>query len=163
MTPNDILSYCLSNLEGTTLVESWGEKGIFYNPNRALKRGVYVLTIKEKDGNNDKGSFLNRDNVYRVNVGLRKQTFIERFGYIPERPSAGKIIKMDYDFTILDTIIPHPVYAWMGWICVLNPSSKTFEEFKAIIRESYEFAREKFAKRKSKCCNRKSEVCSLKR
>ena len=148
LSPNDILSYCLSHMEDTTLVESWGERGIFYNPNGVLKRGVYVLTIKEKDGNNDKASLLNRDNVYRVNVGLRKQTFIERFGYIPERPSAGKIVKMNYDFTILDTIIPHPVYAWMGWVCVLNPSDKNFEEFKTMIRESYEFAKEKFTKRR---------------
>ncbi len=148
ITTNDILSYCLSNLKDTTLVESWGEKGIFYNPNGILKRGVYVLTIKEKDGDNDKASLLNRDNVYRVNVGLRKQTFIEHFGHIPKRPSAGNIVKMDYDFTILDTIMPHPVYAWMGWVCVLNPSSKTFEEFKIMLQESYEFAKEKFAKRK---------------
>lgn len=72
---------------------------------------VYVLTVKEKDGNNDKGSMLNRDNVYRVNVGLRKQTLIKKLGYIPERPHAGKIVKTDYVFTVLDTIIPHPVYA----------------------------------------------------
>ncbi len=111
MTPNDILSYCQYNLKDVVLVESWGERGIFYNPNRVLKRGVYVLTVKEKDGDNDKGSMLNRDNVYRVNVGLRKQTFINKFGHIPERPPAGKIVRMDYAFTALDTIIPHPVYA----------------------------------------------------
>lgn len=29
MTPNDILSYCLSNLKDVVLVESWGERGIF--------------------------------------------------------------------------------------------------------------------------------------
>jgi len=44
MTPNDILSYCQSNLKDVVLVESWGERGIFYNPNGVLKRGVYVLT-----------------------------------------------------------------------------------------------------------------------
>ena len=122
MTPNDILSYCLSNLKDVVLVESWGERGIFYNPNGVLKRGVYVLTVKEKDGDNDKGSMLNRNNVYRVNIGLRKQTFIKKFGYIPERPSAGKIVKMDYDFTALDTSIPHTVDVLMVWICVLKPA-----------------------------------------
>ena len=147
MTSNDILSYCLSNLKDVVLVESWGERGIFYNPNGALKRGVYVLTVKEKDGDNDKSSMLNRNNVYRVNIGLRKQTFINKFGYIPERPSAGKIVKMDYDFTALDIIIPHPVYAWMGWVCVLNPSDQTFEYFKVMIQESYDFEKEKFIKR----------------
>ena len=34
--------------------------------------------MKEKDGDNDKNSMLNRNNVYRVNVGLRKQTFIKK-------------------------------------------------------------------------------------
>ena len=29
MTPNDILSYCQSNLKDVVLVESWGERGIF--------------------------------------------------------------------------------------------------------------------------------------
>ena len=53
MTPDKILQYCLNNLEGTVLVNSWGEKGIFYNPNNTLKRGVYILTVKEKDGEND--------------------------------------------------------------------------------------------------------------
>ena len=36
MTPDKILQYCLNNLEGTVLVNSWGEKGIFYNPNNTL-------------------------------------------------------------------------------------------------------------------------------
>ncbi len=64
MTPDEILQYCLKNLKGTVLVESWGEKGIFYNPDGKLKRGIYILTVKEKDGENDKSSDLNR-NFYR--------------------------------------------------------------------------------------------------
>ena len=50
VTPDNILKYCLDNLEGVVEVRSWGERGIFYNPSSVLKRGVYVLTIKEKDG-----------------------------------------------------------------------------------------------------------------
>ncbi len=42
MQPNDILKYCLDNLPDTVLVSSWGERGIFYNPNNTLKRGIYV-------------------------------------------------------------------------------------------------------------------------
>ena len=72
MTPDKILNYCFKNLEGTVLVERWDEKGIFYNPDHKLKRGVYILTVKEKDGDNDKGSDLNRENVYHVNLGIRK-------------------------------------------------------------------------------------------
>ena len=45
MKPEDILQYCLANLEGTVRTESWGESGIFYNPGGVLKRGVYVLSL----------------------------------------------------------------------------------------------------------------------
>lgn len=144
MNANGIITYCLEQFDGVVLRESWGERGLFYNPNEQLARGVYVLTVKEKDGKNDRSSMLNRKDTFRVNVGLRKNTFIERFGYIPARPAAGEFVKMDFDFAALDTIMPHPVYAWMGWVCVLNPTEATFREFEVMIQESYEYAKEKY-------------------
>lgn len=148
MNPKEILEYCLGNLQDVVLTESWGEKGIFYNPQNVLKRGVYVLTLKEKDGENDSSSNLDRTDIFRVNLGVRKNTFVDLFGEIPKRPGKGGTVDMDFDFTELDKLLPHPVYAWMGWICVLNPSVKTFEILKPLIREAYEYATEKFEKRK---------------
>ncbi|MDE6031688.1 MAG: hypothetical protein K2G32_08720 [Oscillospiraceae bacterium] len=148
MTPEDIINYCLDTLDGSVLTESWGEKGIFYNPKGLLKRGVYILTVKEKDGENDRGSDLNRQGVFRVNIGVRKKTFSAMFGDIPKRPQKGGVVEMDCDFTETDKILPHPVYAWMSWICAINPSEKTFEQLKPLIREAYELAKEKYAKRK---------------
>lgn len=148
MKPEEILNYCLENLGGTVSVNSWGEKGIFYNPENKLKRGIYILTIKEKDGENDKSSNLNRDGIYRVNLGVRKDTFMDMFGFVPKRPVKGGIVDMDYDFTDTDKIIPHPVYAWMSWICVLNPSNDAFEKLKPLITEAYEYAKEKYRKKR---------------
>lgn len=150
MTPDEILSCCLKSLEGTVLVESWGEKGIFYNPDSKLKRGIYTLTIKEKDGENDRSSRLDRKGIFRVNLGVRKDTFVQMFGPVPKRPDKGGIVNMEYDFTATDQIIPHPVYAWMGWICVLNPSEQTFERLKPLILEAYEYAKEKYMKKISR-------------
>ncbi|RRD38431.1 hypothetical protein EII29_10340 [Leptotrichia sp. OH3620_COT-345] len=147
MKADDILKYCLENLKGTVLINSWGERGVFYNPNNKLKRGIYILTIKEKDGENDKSSDLNRENIYRVNLGIRKNTFKKMFGSIPKRPDKGGIVNMNYDFSIIDRIVPHPVYAWMSWICILNPSEKTFEKLKPLIYEAYEYVKEKYAKK----------------
>lgn len=95
-------------------MNSWGERAVYYNPNGVLKRGVYVLIIKEKDSNNDKDSLVNRSNVYRVNIRLKKETFTEMFGYIPKRPGVGQIVDMNFDFTKLDIVMPHPIYSWMG-------------------------------------------------
>lgn len=145
---DEVLKYCLENLEGTILVSSWGERGIYYNPDNILKRGVYILTVKEKDGDNDKGSNLNRENIYRVNLGIRKATFIEMFDFIPKRPAKGCIVDMNYDFSATNKILPHPVYAWMGWICLLSPSEQTFNELKPLIQEACEYAKEEFKRRK---------------
>ncbi|PAF43603.1 DUF6194 family protein [Helicobacter sp. 11S02596-1] len=153
MTPDKILKYCLENLDGSVLMNSWGESAIFYNPNNQLKRGVYILTIKEKDGDNDRSSNLNRENLYRLNLGIRKTTFIEMFGFIPKRPAKGGIVDMDYDFTATNQMLPHPVYGWMGWVCCLNPSQKTFEELKPLIEEAYTYAKEKHKKRKNCATN----------
>ena len=146
--PDDVLKYCLDNLDGVVTVDSWGEHGIFYNPGGVLKRGVYVLTVKEKDGENDKASRLNRDGVWRVNIGVRRATFRAMFGALPGRPAKGGVVDVPYDFAARDVIMPHPVYGWMGWICVLNPSEATFRQLMPLITEAHEYAAEKFRKRR---------------
>ena len=147
---DDILDYCIKNLKGTVLIETWGEKAVFYNPGNILKKGVYVLTVKEKDGENDKASGLDRKDIFRVNLGLRKKAFIKLFGEIPARPAAGRVVDMNYDFKKTDEILPHPVYAWMGWISILNPAKNTDNTLIPFINEAYSFAKEKFEKRHSK-------------
>lgn len=148
MNIDEIISYCLKTLKDTVLIKSFGEKSLFYNPNNKLKRGIYILTIKDNDGDNDKSSQLNRDGIFRVNIGIKKNTFISLFGGVPKRPLKGYTVNMPYDFTALNKIMPHPIYAWMYWICVLNPSDEIFEKLKHLINESYEYAKEKFNKKK---------------
>lgn len=149
MTPDEILRYCLETMDGVVLVDSWGEQGVFYNPGGRLKRGVYVLTVKEKDGANDKSSGLDREGIFRVNLGLRRSTFARLFGPLPQRPAKGCTVDMDCDFSSINVLLPHPVYGWMGWACVLSPSEERFEEWKPLIWEAYEYAKEKYAKRKA--------------
>ena len=148
MNIDEIIKYCLDNFQYLNLIESFKEKSLFYNPNNKLKRGIYILTIKDKNGPNDKVSNLDRENIFRVNIGIRKETFKKLFNEIPKRPSKGGIVNMPYDFTLLNTILPHPIYAWMYWICILNPSNEMFERSKPLINESYEYAQEKFSKKK---------------
>ncbi len=53
--------------------------------------------------------------------------------------------------------MPHPVYAWIGWICALTPSETTFESLKPYVLESYEYAKEKFSKKMTRTVNQLSE------
>jgi hypothetical protein len=61
--------------------------------------------------------------VFRLNIGVGARTFEELFGPVgPEHLAGG-----GRDFTVTDTLLPHPVYARQHWISILNPSDDTFE------------------------------------
>ena len=62
-------------------------------------------------------SRLSRPGVFRLNIGLGKESF---------RRVAGD--SADFDHAALDTLMPHPLYAKQHWVCILNPSHLTFEE-----------------------------------
>lgn len=44
----EVIYYCLETFKDIVVLDSWGEIGVYYNPNNVLKRGVYILTVKEK-------------------------------------------------------------------------------------------------------------------
>ncbi len=54
---------------------------------------------------------------------------------------------MQYDFSTLNMLLPHPVYAWMAWVSILNPDKNSFYNIKQFINESYEYAKEKYNKK----------------
>lgn len=133
----ELLEFCSSNMEDLNITQSWGETAIFYNPGGKLKRGRYVATIKESDGEHDKASNLNREGVYRLNIGSPKEDFISMFQELPKRPRAGCVVDMDYDFTMINQWMPHPVYAWMGWVCIVNPSRDQEDVIHELLMKSY--------------------------
>ncbi len=53
---------------------------------------------------------------------------------------------MQYDFSTLNMLLPHPVYAWMAWVSILNPDKNSFYNIKQFINESYEYSKEKYNK-----------------
>ena len=147
MTPDDIISSVLKRFSGAVEIASWGERSVFHNPGRALPRGTYFLTIKQHDGPNDRASQLDRKGVFRVNFSVDKPSYERLFGPKPARPSQGGVVNTGHDFTLLNELTPHPTYAWMGWLSVLNPSIETFEELQPLIEESHQRAVAKFEKR----------------
>ncbi|MEM8809677.1 MAG: DUF6194 family protein [Cyanobacteria bacterium P01_G01_bin.38] len=149
MTPEEIISVIENKLCGIVPKESWGETSLFYNPGRVLPNGVYFCTIKHQNGNNDKASDLDRPGVFRVAIGLNPDTYVRLFGPKPGRPLKGGIVVTDnnYDFTKLNELMPHPIYAWMGWAQILCPSRNQFESIFPLIEEAYKGAVRKFKKK----------------
>lgn len=151
LTIDEIIQIITNQYSGLVVNTNWGEIGLFYNPEHKLKKGVYLLTFKQKDGDNDKSSNLNiSPDLYRLNLGISRETFIKLFGCIPNRPQAGKVIDMNYDFTSKNIIMPHPVYGWMSWICVINPTNSTLKTILPLIDEGYQLCLQKYNKRLGK-------------
>jgi hypothetical protein len=62
-------------------------------------------------------SNLARPGVYRVNVGVDRDTFERLVGSIA-----------DPDHAAFDRFVPHPIYAKQRWISILNPSHETVHD-----------------------------------
>ena len=147
MQADELIEYALETYDGVILTEAWGERGLFTDPDRKLARGTYFVTVEEADGPNDTASDLDREGVYRVNLGISAESFRSHFGGAPERPAKGEAVATGHDFAALDEILPHPTYGWANWVRVLNPSRETFEELKPLLDEAYERARAGFERR----------------
>ena len=120
---------------------AWGDTFFIYDPNRNLEgtRRFPFATIVIKDyGDFDNASNLNREGVFRLNVGVSKRTYERLF------PN-----EVDHDFTALDRLMPHPVYGRNHWVCVLNPSEATFETVKPLLDEAYQIAVRRLDRRSS--------------
>lgn len=137
----------LASLDGVNVVDTWGETAFFHNPGSRLARGTYFATIKEKDGENGRGSHLDREGVWRLSIGTPARVFEDLFGPRPPRPAKGKTVDGDWDFTALDRITPHPTYGWIGWIAVLNPSMGTWARCEPLIADAREKAIATFEKK----------------
>jgi hypothetical protein len=73
-------------------------------------------------------SKLARPGVFRLNLGVRRDTFLRLVGSMA-----------DPDYAVLDQVLPHPVYAKQRWLAILNPSRQTFDEIvKPLLAEAYE-------------------------
>ena len=85
-------------------------------------------TIVTTDEHDD-ASNLSRPGVFRLNIGtLTKETFTRLVGGTDAR-----------DFTALDRILPHPVYAKQRWVSILNPSARSFEDLvKPLLAETHD-------------------------
>jgi uncharacterized protein DUF6194 len=94
-------------------------------------------------GDFDNLSNLNRDGVFRLNIGVSKKTFDSLF-------PAGA----DHDFTALDILMPHPVYGENHWVSVLNPSDPTFVELRPLLDEAYDIAAARVGRRRQRADGR---------
>ncbi len=107
-----------------TILETWPETdvvealGAWFFSLDAEKHWPNYATIVTTD-EHDEGapSNLARPGVFRLNIGVGRETFQRLVGSIDEP-----------EYAAFDRILPHPVYAKQLWISILNPSDETFRD-----------------------------------
>jgi len=124
-----VANYILQTFSNVETENNFGYTFYFYGSDHRLP----FATMISADNEYDRISNLDRPGVYRLNIGVSKQTFQSLFGTAPVDVSR-------YDFTVLDTIMPHPEYAPQHFICILSPSESTFERVRGFLAEAYDIA-----------------------
>jgi hypothetical protein len=110
-----------------------GARFFFYGEEKMFP----FATLVNSDAH-DRVSNLDRPGAFRLNVGVSRKTFLSLF---PDKGSS------DYDYTAGDVVMPHPDYARLFWVCIVNPSEEKFEQVRELLTEAYETAVGKEARR----------------
>lgn len=124
-TPDEVTRWITTTYPDTVIGSAMGATFFSLDDSHWPNFATIVTTDEHDLGEPSK---LSRPGVFRLNIATRKQTFDRLVGGME-----------DPDYAALDRILPHPVYAKELWICVLNPSWRTFDEqVKPLLAESYE-------------------------
>jgi hypothetical protein len=133
--------YIITTFEGVDVVVASGDSFFFYNPDSSIppNHKFPFVTLVTSDIN-DQFSNLNRPSIFRLNIGITKQTFRTLFAKQVNTAESDTDFS-NYDFSTLDQVMPHPVYGRMYWVCILNPSKTTFETtVSPLLIEAYKLA-----------------------
>lgn len=122
-------------LANVTKLESFGYTFFFYGSDQVLP----FVTIATSDNEHDNVSNLSRDGVFRVNIGVYKNTFNKLF----EAPNT------EWDYTALNRFMPHPHYAAQHFICILNPEGNQLSAAFRFIEEAHLVAKQRFDRKQS--------------
>ncbi|HEV2404325.1 MAG TPA: DUF6194 family protein [Ktedonobacterales bacterium] len=150
MDQDAIIQYITATFTGLDILAPMegpgaGDTFIFYDPRRDIdptRRQPFATIVTKDYGEFDNASRLDRPGVYRLNIGVSRETFQALFGYLPGKSTTTNAT---YDYTAMDRLMPHPVYAPQSFICVLNPSAQTFETIKPLLAEAYSIVAKRHA------------------
>lgn len=93
----------------------------------------------------DAASHLDRDQrTYRVNIGIDRAAYKQLFGSAPRQPAGYDVIDSGFDYTDIDTVLPHPLYAPLHWVCVVNPAERTRGQLAELLEGAHAQARRQY-------------------
>ena len=126
MTQAEVEAF-VAELENVQREENFGYSFFFVGDDHRLS----FVTIANSDNDFDNVSNLNREGVFRINIGVSKETFKNLIA----EPSSELV-----DYSVLNVFLPHPHYSRQHFVCILNPSNENVETTKKLIVEAHSIA-----------------------
>lgn len=123
--PDEITAWITSSYPGTVVAHAMGATFFSLDETQWPNFATIVTTDEHDEG---APSNLARDGVFRLNIGVGRETFERLVGSMA-----------DPDYATVDRVVPHPVYAKQRWIAILNPSRQSFDDvLKPLIAEAHD-------------------------
>ena len=115
---------------------SWGDVFFYVAPDGKVPSGQPFATIVTKDYPGEPSSGLDRPGAFRVNIAT-------------SRGSAFTVqhAETDVDPATPDVLMPHPAYAALGWVAVVEPGARTGDQTLALLRSAHEAALARWRRR----------------
>ncbi|MFN8418888.1 MAG: DUF6194 family protein [Anaerolineae bacterium] len=124
----------VSSLENVQREENFGYAFFFVGEDHR----VPFISISDSYNDYDTVSNLNREGVFRLNIGVGRETFKALLGDYD--PAA-------IDYSVLNIFLPHPEYAKQHFVCILNPSGENDETTRKLIVEAHDLAASRLQRR----------------
>ena len=116
---------------------AWGDSFFYYDPDRSLapdRRFPFATLVVQDYAGFDTASDVNRPGVFRVNISVGRESYAKLFGHPPAEHADHHD---SYDYTVLDQVIPHPVYAKQGWVSILSPAATSADQLRSLLAEAH--------------------------
>ena len=121
---------------------SWGDVFFYVAPDGKVPSGQPFATIVTKDYPGEPSSGLDHPGSFRVNIATSRR------GHLP-LPTAEATTEAAVDPTARDVLMPHPVYADLGWVAVVEPGDRTREQVWVLLLAAHEAALARWQRRHS--------------
>jgi hypothetical protein len=136
MNPSEVEAF-LAKLDNVQREDNFGYAFFFVGDDHL----VPFVSISDSDNEFDSVSNLNRDGVFRINIGVSRATFESLLG-----DSGSETV----DYSALDVFLPHPHYSKQHFVCILNPSQENAEITKKLMVEAHAIAASRLQRKTSK-------------
>jgi hypothetical protein len=146
---NDAESLCAAlvrELSGVVITRDGGDSYLYYDPDGVTDPAnrfafATIMTTDAYDG----ASALGRDeHTYRVNLGIGRGPYEDLFGRAPREAAGHRVIDTGHDYTRTDSVLPHPFYAPLHWVCIVNPGEATLEDLRRLTTTAHALARRQY-------------------